>query len=311
MTFEQVLKYFESAENDVKAESIFALLLRNGFELDQFITRNKSTFSRPNGKDIEQVYFDESSKIEDFLSVELNRNGLYDYLPEGLFHQQTDSVSKQIRVDEWVKQARGNKVIEDETRKFFLPIEHEVFLSRLKLEDKEISLLESMQQQNAANLLFHFWGIKYSKQVKGLNLLVYLLPMLEKIVGNLSLTQACYEIILGEEVSIDKVFNNSNAIDVDDPFTLEGSFLGQNTVIGNATPSGFPILKFTIGPLKHFKLSDYLQKGVLFQTLELLHSYFLPVEADIEVEIIPNAIEKSFVLEEKSENCRLGYISIS
>lgn len=311
MTFDQVLEYFENAENDVKAESVFALLSRNGFDLAQLITRNKSTFSRPNGRDIEKIYFDESSKIEDFLSVELNRNGLYDYLPEGLFHQQTVSASKQIIIDEFVKQARDNKFIEAETRKFFLPIEHEVFLSRLKLEDKEISLLESMQQQNAGNLLFKFWGIEYSRQVKGLNLLVYLLPLLEKIVGNFALTQACYEIILGEEVRISKVFNGSNAIAVKEPFTLENSYLGQNTVIGHHTPSEFPIIKFTIGPLRHFKLADYLQRGVLFQTLQLLHSFFLPVEADVEEEIIPDAAEKSFVLDEKNENCRLGYISIA
>ncbi|MFN8292107.1 MAG: type VI secretion system baseplate subunit TssG [Chitinophagales bacterium] len=311
MDFEEILNHFDAIEGDIKAESIFAVLERNGFNSEHFITRNKSTFHRPNGKDIAHVYFDESSKIEDFLSVELNRNGLYDYLPEGLFHQQTDSISRQTKVDEWVKQARHNKVIEDDSRKFFLPVEHEVFLSRLRLEDKEVSILESMQKQDVGNLLFAFWGLKYSRNVKGLNLLVYLLPMLEKIIGNLQLTEACYEIILGEKVRIQKSYLPKNAIQVAEPFTLNGSFLGQNTVIGNSTPSAFPTLTFTIGPLKRFSLSDYLQKGTLHQTLQLLHSYFVPVEADIEEEIIPNEDEKTFVLGEKNENCRLGFICIS
>jgi len=311
MTLETVLEQLEKVDNDVKAESLLAVMLRNGFETHQFLTRLKGTFKRPHSRDINKFYLDESSHIDEFVSVELNRNGLYDVLPEGLFHQPTLSGDSANMIAKYVAQARANRNIEAEARKLFLPIEHEVFLAKLSLEDKEQNILEAIQQHNASNLLFRFWGLKYSKQVKGLNTLVYLLPMLEKVVGNFKLTAACYELILGEKVQIKKTLSADESIAIEDSFILDSAFLGQNTVIGNSIPSPFPVVEIEVGPLQNFSLSDYISKGVLFQTLQLLHEYFIPVEAEVREIIFPSERESGFILGDQNQPAFMGYFELS
>ncbi len=311
MTLESVLKSLEQTQSDVKAEALLAVMMRNGMEQQQFLTRLKGTFKRPHSRDISAFYFDESSHIDDFISVELNRNGIYDALPEGLFHQPMLSGDSTNLIAKYVAQARANRAIEGDARKMFLPIEHEVFLSKLNLEDKEQHILENIQQHNSTNLLFRFWGLKHSKQVKGLNMLVYLLPLLEKVVGNFELTAACYELILGEKISIRKTSAANEFIALEESFTLDGAFLGQNTVIGDAAPAPFPVVEVAVGPLKNFNLSDYINRGVLYQTLQLLHQYFIPVEADVREIIFPPETESGFILGDQIQPAHLGYFGLS
>jgi len=311
MTLETILAQLEKVENDIKAESLLAVMLRNGFEKNQFLTRLKGTFKRPHSRDINGFYLDESSHIDEFISIELNRNGLYDALPEGLFHQPMLSGDSGNLIAKYMAQTRANRNIEADARKLFLPLEHEVFLAKLSLEDKEQKILEDIQEHSASNLLFRFWGLKYSKQVKGLNMLVYLLPMLEKVVGNFQLTEACYELILGEKIRIRKTRSADETITIEETFTLEDAFLGQNTVIGNTVPSPYPVVEIEVGPLKHFGLSDYINKGVLFQTLQLLHEYFIPVEAEVREIIFPSESESGFILGDQNQPAYMGYFELS
>ena len=77
---------------DIKAEAVIADLIENGLKPDEFVAINKGIFKRRYARDIDSI---NSLKLENTQSISafnLNRDGLYDSLPEGLFHKKSGGI---------------------------------------------------------------------------------------------------------------------------------------------------------------------------------------------------------------------------
>ena len=304
---EQHLDYLKRLPVDIRAEVVLADLIEYGLNPDDLVMYSMGLSKRTFHRDIESVELlkaigDRSTK----LNVELNREGIYDALPEGLFHQPTNRKPNKSK-EETLTEIRIQKGKEKAARKFFLPLEQEFFRQRILLETEERALLSNDENTAQDELFIDFWQIPAIFDERQIVNLSYLLPIAHKIAGNEDLTALCMSCILGNEISLNEA----------EPFTFSGKeipesrlnqiSLGADFVIGDTYQEMIPATEIAIGPLTKTQLLDYLPNGKKTQMLAFLQNYFIPFEADTLTSLQVQEIEKDFLLNDSPADARLGY----
>lgn len=125
---------------DLKAEVLAGELTANRRK-DKIYFNRIGSFNRNYNKDVNSV---EEIPGSNDLVIVVNREGLYDYLPEEVFHFDTYTASKKNQERESNKTRHQKiKLQENEARKFFSPIETEFDALLLDLEIQERKLFDS------------------------------------------------------------------------------------------------------------------------------------------------------------------------
>jgi len=270
-----------SIYQNIKAEIIVAELQENS-ELSEndIIISNKSTFNRPFRRDIISI---DNISILDKIILNLSRSGLYDYLPEGLFH--SGSTKKELESN--VSKRKKQKKQEQDARIFFAPIENEFFKQRLLIECNERELLNDFYSFQD-DFLINFWEIDKSIPKNYLVKLIKLLPYSHKIIGDFELTRLSLEKILGEKVHFKKGFSN---IMIESENKESNDFkLGVNLVLNSTyTKVLSPLLEVTIGPISESIINNFVKKDRVMKFINNFYNYFIPLEYDVKTQfIVPN-----------------------
>jgi len=299
---------------DIKAEALIADLLENELESENFITVPKGTFKRRYSRDIDsikEIKFENGQKVIGFY---LNRDGLYDSLPEGLFHEKTDRTLKES--GNFSEESKKLKAEEKAVREFFLPFENEIFFQRVQLELEERKVLSRFSENLFDDIYPEFWNLDKSLDRKYISRMVLLLHFSHRIVGNCSLTEKCLETILEEKVSVRVVRTmdlQNGEIDKSGSsvksYLLGNSELGVDFVCGENFEHLGKTMEFNIGPLKNTNVVDYLENGTVTNFLKCFYNYFIPVELDVKSNIIVDLMNQNFVLGGTEEGSALGFES--
>lgn len=302
---EEVIDHIRCLHEDVRAEVVVGELLDNQVEQDAVTVQMENVFSRAFARDITGVQLDDSQPYHPFITLRLSRDGLYDRLPEGLFHE--FSSQRRGTVSEMVANYKKQQQEEQKARKFFRPIEHEFFLQRVFLEQREKHLLFDAFGKDADQLFLSFWNINPALPREPVNKLVKLLPYMHRVAGNIPLVQLCLQVILEEKVSIvcdlaPQRVKSSRGV------PLGESRLGMDTLAGEDFYTDMPVMKVTIGPLQQRRIYDYLPWQPYGQLLETCYSFLLPVDVDVETLLEPHAGEKgAAVADENRKEGIMGY----
>jgi hypothetical protein len=293
---ENIFTELVSVYENLKAEVLIAEIQeKSEFSSEDFVIANKSTFSRPYRRDIISV---DNLLNDNKITFNLSRNGIYDTLPEGVFHVPKGAQDSSL----YLAEKKIAKEEEDAARSFFSPIENEFFHQRLRIERSERELLDDFYNLND-DFLIDFWNI--DKQVpKGYLLkLIKLLPHSHKISGDFELTRLCLEKILGEKVVFERKFENNLSTENSDVQDLReiGLQLGVNSVLsGNDNIILSPVLKVTIGPISEKNINNYLKKDGVLKFINTFYDYFVPMEIEVSTKFEVNS-ELGFVLDDTNE----------
>jgi type VI secretion system protein ImpH len=304
---EQHLDYLQRLPVDIRAEVILADLLEYGLNPDDLVMYSLGLSKRTFHRDIESIELlkaigDRTAK----LNVSLNREGIYDALPEGLFHQPSNRKPNKSK-EETLQEIKVQKGKEKAARKFFLPLEQEFFRQRILLETEERALLSNDENTAQDDIFVDFWQIpKVFDERQTVNL-SYLLPIAHKIAGNDEQTALCFSCILGNEVTLKEA----------DPLTfsekelpesrLNEVALGADFVIGNTYQELSPATEIVIENLTKIQLLDYLPEGKKTMMMTFLQNYFIPFENDTRTTLALQETEKDFILTDQATDARLGY----
>ncbi|MRI00658.1 hypothetical protein GH721_08985 [Kriegella sp. EG-1] len=274
---EEVFGYLLRRYKNIKAEVLISEIENNSdLHNEDFLIVNRSAFSRPYGGDVIGANLNDN---QNRVKLKLSRNGLYDNLPEGLFHEQ--AISKDTK--SYIERRKTIKEEEEESRLLFSPIENELFYQKLEIERNERNLLNDFN--NSKNeFLFDFWKINRNIPKDYAVRLITLLPYKYKIVGNLELTKLSLEKILNEKVTIKRVnkrFSN------EENNNETGFTLGHDTVL-NSNEYGINIasFEFEIGPIIANKLDWYLNEFKIYEFLEVFYDYFIPMEMEVTTKLL-------------------------
>jgi hypothetical protein len=295
--------------HDLKAEAVVADLVQNGLENDDFVVVPAGTFRRRYSRDIASAGNLELKNGTRLLAINLNRDAIYDNLPEGFFHQNTEHTgSKSI--------SKESKIIKEEekaARKFFLPFENEIFAQRVSLELEERRILNRFSDNLADDFSAGFWRLDQSPDHRYLSSMVKFMHISHKIAGNTRLTEKCLAAILRENVTA-TLLKNCAPVKVNRKngtgnasTRLGAAMLGVDFISGDEfTDLGYT-MRFEIGPLRNSGINDYLENGRISKFLQCFFGYFIPAETEVSVHVFVGPEEMGFTLEPHGEGAVLGY----
>jgi hypothetical protein len=304
--------YINRLSFDLKAEQILAFL-EESINLREIIVTHEGQLQRVWSKDVAGALVESLANGRDFLNVRLNRDGIYDALPETLFHDLTGSDCSSGA--DMAKESMRLRTEEKESRLFFKPLENEIFLQKVKLADMENRLFESIFTDKLMGLISDFWKLEDNLPGKYISLLTRLLPFAHLITGDKVLTRLSLEFIIDEKVELKECFSDESGF-LPDHVTASGKIgecdLGANSILGEYV-NGYPIsYRFIIGPVKNMLTSQYVKNGTMERFLRCFFNYFIPVYIDANATFVLSYEQSLLVLDDENDInvSYLGYNSV-
>ncbi len=294
--------------HDIKAEALANQALQNDLHPDDFVVLPDGRFYREYRTDLYAFNKIDDSRLHQLLQLRLSRSGLYDLVPEGLFHQPYNGSRPISSAAEMAAHSRNDRKKELAARKFFQPIENSFFSQRVMLEREEENLFAGMDSGLLNDYFFSFWEFPEALNKTSAMLLVLLLPYAHAIAGDIGLMRDCLEILLQEDVTI-RLVSSADCGAPGDACSLGIGELGNDLVCGQTFTEDYPCLQYNIGPLQNTKPVDYVTGGDNDLLLQVFNNYFAPAEADI---IINVEVDRTRALVEldSAESPILGYAVI-
>ncbi|MEJ1239302.1 type VI secretion system baseplate subunit TssG [Chryseolinea sp. T2] len=296
-------------DDDIRIETLIACWLENGLVYkDDILIKPKGTFERSFGRDVSKVEPVVHSPGER-VTVHVNREGLYDMLPEGLFHQAKRRMGK--TTEESVQQTVEYNREEKEARKVFLPLEQEFYHQKVSTEQAELSACLGSLRSDHINAFIQFWDLPgelltYEQK----NFMLALLPQIHRIAGNREKIARCLEILLDENVTI-RGTERRISIDGDGLASLLGNTtLGVDAVLFADGYEDDEALEVQIGPIELDELHRYLSGGEKDQLLRRLYSFFFQAEDEVTSTIVLKEYSGRFLLSEEDYTSRLGFTTV-
>ena len=299
---------------DIRAEYLIAGMLADGVPLRDIMVSFDGNLKRKWSADISHSGIEKYENGEEILGIHLNRPGIYDVLPEALFHEFFDN--RNASGEDMAKESMKIKAVEKYARLFFRPFEYEIFLHNLFVVNKENQEFENLHSGLLSGLISDFWKIddipaEYASEFRKY------LPLAYKIIGDYELTALCLESLLDEKVNISLsddedipacVDTGPRSVDV----KLGNMRLGYDMIAGDRVTGFVGKLIVTIGPVMKTEIKDFFDKGKAGLLLKSFYSYFIPAELDVETKIVTEGKRRNFIPggSEEYEKSYLGYNTV-
>ncbi len=294
---------------DVRAEVVAADAVESGIRLGNISILPVGISKRTYSRDVLNSYvqFDQSGAPSQ-MNIEVNREGIYDMLPEGLFHQ-PDPLRRSMKVHDIVEEIKRSRREEEDARKFFFPIEKEINRQRILIEVEERKSYEDYSDHFKNQLFFKLWPELVNLRKEYINPLVKILPRACEIAGKLDKTEYCFKKVLGVEVALIPDEPYYCAKPTTHEMKLGEVMVGADACLGNCRVDVESALHIVIGPLRKSQLKDFFPNGQAFKAIELLQKYFLPVECVVDIQLVLKEEEERLILSDSELDGVLGITS--
>jgi hypothetical protein len=266
---------------DFKAETIAAEIAEQGKGLEQILVQMLGPLKRTFSNDVNIVETEVLEDHTEYTIVKAAREGIYDMLPETLFHHPT--AHKTARSEkEIIKAIKRRREEELNARKFFLPIEATINYQRIEMALYENRLDKRTHYDDLVQLFAGHWEIFEYLNADQANIFLHLIPIIHDIRDDHSKIQEIMEMIFEERVTVS--LRNQRPLHPQDamPSHLAESVLGVDLTTGNIKfDEGADEIMIIIGPMKSAPYREFMPGRKNAIILELLCDYLLPVHADV------------------------------
>jgi hypothetical protein len=292
--------------SDFKAEIVAAHLIEKGYESESILIARQGADKRGYGKDIEEVSFVYSGFDQsDYLQIIANREGIYDILPEGIFHQ---TISRKFSKDkeEMIDEIRIHREEEFFARKFFRLFEIEIDNLLTDIALLEMKFDKRISHPNYVQIFRSFWPVMDLLNREQAVLFLYTIPILPKIRNNFSAIEESLSLILNIPVHIRPFIMEKKESKSDYESVLGESRLGMDLILGNTFNDGYYDIKVQIGPMSALKMKDFLKGEKNDRILDHLCQLYLPANTFIAKEYVLDPEDSVFVLSTQNTATWLG-----
>lgn len=274
-----------------RSEAVCASLLESGIPIEHIKTTHKGSFKKSYSNDIEKITTDKYND-EFYFDVVINRDGIYDKLPEGLFHQTRGSRYVQT-VKDAVDEHKKYKEEESQARKFFAPLEQMIFRYRIYTELAERAALSNIQNGKLNSGFYQFWNIATDLPETEVGRLLQMMPYGYLIKGDVEATATALSYILNKQVAI-KRSERKDSFTLSEPVCMPKCRLGMDTVLGTSCNELMPVWTFTIMEISANELAAYVENEPFGRLLQRFSEIFIPLEVDFvyEFDALPLAAEE-------------------
>ena len=292
-----IKKEFLRLNKDLRAEFIAMELMDKGFRADQIYFAPQGLFRRSYRKDIMDIRFEDEDGEDLKVFFHVSREGIYDALPEGLFHK---PIQKKIQPskDEIIDEFKLHRKEKASARKFFLPLDNEFIRERLLMEMEERrGAVEYLFSHESESVILFSEIFKHLSESQSL-LVARLLPVLNGIRGDLDTAIYFISEVLEEQVVISSHERKQKRFLADENMTIDNCKLGHTFILGDSFEEAVSVLRFDIGPITKTQFRDYFPKGKKDRIFRFLCNLLIPIEYVIETSLLLKDEEKYFELEE-------------
>jgi len=299
----------DTFDTDFKAEVVAAELINNAVPAEQIMILMLGSMKRSFRKDVDEV----SEELSDYNNKEYtiittHKEGIYDMLPEGLFHSPTLPKSATTQKD-IIDNIKKHRVEERNARRFFLPYEAAINHLRIQMALYESRLDKGAHHNELVDIFKGYWKIFKYLDTDQSNVFLQVLPLIHDIRDDYEVAATIFELIFSLPVKI--YGRQQQVIKVGTPVfsNLDDTILGINTTTGNEFYNGGEDeVIINIGPIDNHHLSEFAEGKPNNKILELLCDYLLPVHIDIITQFELYETDKTTRLadKEKDHNSTLG-----
>ena len=278
---------FSRLDKDFKAEVIAAELIENGTAADRLLIMMLGAMKRTFSKDVEAIEEDISDyDHKEYTVIKTGKEGIYDMLPEGLFHLPTahKTAKSEKEIIKLIKQRRAE---ERDARQFFLPFEATINFVRVQMALHENRLDKRSHYDDLVSIFRDQWEIFQWLDAAQSNIFLHLVPIMHELRDDLPKIEKVMEVIflLPAKISL----RTQLPVNPASPFfsKLGDSNLGVDLTTGNGVyDEGVEEIFLQIGPMQNDQLQSFLPGGINNKILQLLSDYFLPVHMDVVVDYL-------------------------
>jgi hypothetical protein len=301
--------FLQALHSDIRFEVILADLLDDSLNLDEVVIESESLFKRNYHHDIEnasEIEYGAGRKKK--LRFVVNREGIYDQLPEDLFHQvtQTNNVTDKYEAIQEIKEHRD---LEKQSRLFFQPLEQEFYAQRIRLEIEERKFLFETNDILPGEIFDQLWDLPEFLNDLQKSKLGLLMPVIHKLTGQKELLSFVFESITGDPVQIRETVPRKYRID-ENP-NLGSMQLSIDSILAGYVCSLQPAVTMVIHISDMENLLDYMPAGKKMILHEYLCNLFMPLDSEIIFDTSFAEKAKTFLIENDSVfQGRLNYTTI-
>ncbi len=307
----KLLQNINRSSADFKPEVIAALLVDHGFNFDQFIFLRKGNAKRGFSKDIDEINLKNLGDgfNDNIVEISVNRRGIYDGLPEGLFHRTGNnkgSKSKQQVLHEF------NKHREEEffARRFFCLFEVECDRTSLLAHRLELYYDKKNCNRNFIEVFSEFWPVLSQIPLHKAVLFLKMVPFFSSIKNSFKKISEVMSLITGVDIEISiarqikKQFINLNN------WELGSVQLGRNFVLTGYCEDRLQDIEILIGPVELDKMQSFLPGGLNFKICSCLAENLFSANKQIDIKYRVNKESNRFILGSKNGK-PYNYLSVN
>lgn len=271
----EIPRFINHLQTDFRAEVVAASLLQYYDSAEAIYIKRLGGKDRAQKKDIARLRDGYFESYPGRLVIETNRDSIYDYMPEGLFHKPTlGGIHKST--EEIVAAIRRQRKQEADNRLFFSPFEQEAAYTEIMAACMEQRMDNKGVHDDLLQVLSGLWPVLQQLDKANAKVFIYLLPYFYLTTGNRRWFVKTLQSLLGYPVTIQDVPNYENVDALLREHRLTPKKLGINTVLSGSHYDGNMNWEITIGPVDAAAAHYFLPGSRLNQLLKAIYENFVP-----------------------------------
>ncbi|TDH21403.1 hypothetical protein EXU57_19580 [Segetibacter sp. 3557_3] len=294
----------EISRQDITAAAFAASLVENGMDQSKVLIVPTGASKRSCRTDVAWADQPVVAEADPYHIIRTPRQGLYDRLPEGLFHAPALR-EKGGGLAAAIDAMKRRRAEEQAARNFFLPFEvalHDVAVSLALVEN---SFSDPAMVNEVALVFKKFWPLLEILDRRQSAIFIKCIPFLHELRDDHHQISALLTDILLVPVTVSLAQQQVPAPPVTPP--MGAAFLGIDVVTDGPAFGEMEIL-IAVGPMDVSRHAGFIEGGADRRILEQLIDYLLP--ADMDVLIAPELKKEDRVLRcrnHNDSNCLLGF----
>ena len=305
-TREVLLKELKVVYSDFKFSVVTGEITSNGISADHIFFKNLGIFRRFVSKEIENIVWDEDVESGRYqLIFELNREGLYDMLPEGVSH-----ADRKKKFEDHIETFREQRQKEKEARKFFNPIENEFERRLLQFDIIERELINNSNAIRSRDFFEHFFGDSKMLDYRQLLALTFLLPLSHKVRTNTELISLVLSKILNFKIIVSKEFKSNQILFIDGTVSKLGSqHLGIDSILSDSCLSSSFYYNIVVYDVPAPEYQHFAENGKHWNVINFILPFYFPVNGKVGMSLHPIEEEKNLWVFEAGDKHFLDFNS--
>lgn len=294
------IQHVNKLESNFRSDVVAAGMVDVGIDADKIVILRRQGNARQTDKEIHSIEYkrDFEGNKRDAWIIKTNRQGIYDNLPEGLFHDFTglnDNSKESI-----IHSFRLQSIQERWIRRFFSLYEVELDRTRIDIQLEEYRYDRPDKNRAFVDTLSPFWPVIKEMDARTAKLFIHTIPLISEIRGSYSKISEALSFITGYSVRIEScIFHMPQTHSV----RLGDMRLGSNSVLKGTSDVTF--LKVIVTPDKD-SIIDLVEGKTKYNILKVLLDIFMPVNMDNQLVIAPQKQDCTSKLGDKTNPCILG-----